>query len=316
MQAEKAEKRDRAQHTMESVVERYLAAKKDVLRSESFRVAKCYLQGDYFKPLHNMPVAEIELQHVAPCLGAIIKKRSSHTANAARVALSTLFSWAMAEGLCGPRPRNPVVGTNVPRPNEPRDRVLTDAELNAIWKASGDDDFGRVVRLLILTGCRRQEIGGLRWSEVDFQKRVLMLPAERVKNKHAHILPLPDTALAIIKAMPRVIGKDTMFGAGEAGVSFWPAKPSFDARLGDAVEPWRIHDLRRTAATGMADIGVMPHVIEQLLNHRGGHRNGVAAIYNRSTYDSECRAAVEKWAKRVEEVVARPRVLKVSPERA
>jgi integrase len=314
--ADKSDKRARAAHRMLSVAEQYLEAKKQTLRRSSYKVARLYLTGDaYFKPLHTMPVSEIELEHVAACLRQITKKVSSHTAAAARTALSTMFTWAMGEGLMGPRPANPVVGTNAPAESEPRDRVLEDAELAAIWKACADDEHGRIVKLLALTGCRRDEIGRMRWAEIDFDTGTLSLPAERVKNKHQHRLPLSDMAVDIIKATLRRLGREHVFGGhrgGERGGGFsdWTRqKHALDERSG--VSRWVLHDLRRTAATRMADLGVQPHVIEEALNHRSGHRRGVAGTYNRSTYEPEVRAALAKWADHLSEIVDRPRLRKI-----
>ena len=115
------------------------------------------------------------------------------------------FAWAASI--------NPVVGTNKPAGSIPRDRVLDDDELAAIWRACKDDDFGRIVRLLALTGCRREEIGGLRWAEIDLAKGTLSLPKERVKNKRTHVLPLPGLAIEIIESAPRRIGREFLRGA-------------------------------------------------------------------------------------------------------
>jgi integrase len=134
--------------------------------------------------------------------------------------------------------------------------VLKDSELAAVWKACDDYDFGRIVRLMMLTGCRREEIGALRWDEVDLDKREILLPGERVKNGRAHRVPLSSEALAIIKQVPRRLHRDTVFGerVGKSGRGFtaWTtAKQALDKRAG--VAAWRLHDLRRTLATKMAE---------------------------------------------------------------
>jgi integrase len=309
---EKRDQRARAKHTFLGVAsEEYLPFKQKVLRSASFKVAQLYLTGDYFRALHNMPLADIEPADVAAAIKAVARKRSDVTALAARRALSAFFTWSAREGLMGPRPSNPVTNTNTPPNNKPRERTLDDAELAAIWKACQQDDLGRIVKLLILTGCRRQEIGSMRWPEIDFEKRTLTLPAERVKNKRTHVLPLTDMALDMLRSIPRRLTTDSVFGlyrvGAKGGFSDWTrAMAALIERAG--VEGWRLHDLRRTAATRMADIGVQPHVIEEILNHRTGHRSGVAGIYNRSAYEAETRAALEKWAARVVEIVERPRL--------
>jgi integrase len=304
-QSEKMAARAKAENTMRWIVEQYLETKKAVLRPASFKVTRLYLTGPYFKPLHNLPATDIGLSDVAGCLSKIAKTSGTMTASRARAALSAMFTWSMGEGLLGPKPVNPVVGTNNPQTIAPRDRVLSDAELAAIWNASGNDDFGRIVKLLVLTGCRREEIGGMRWSEIDMERRVLALPAERVKNKHAHALPLCDAAIEIIGGIPRMLHNDTVFSRrGGATFSAWSlAKVALDARLGDKVAEWRLHDLRRSCATRMADIGIQPHIIEEALNHRSGHRRGVAGIYNRSNYEPEVRTALTLWSSYVQAIV-------------
>jgi integrase len=181
--------------------------------------------------------------------------------------------------------------------------VLTDAELTAIWRACGDDDFGRIVRLLILLGARRQEVGGMRMrSELDLDRGTWTLPAERSKNGRAHTLPLLPMALAIIDAVPKMATRDQLFGVRADGYTQWEdGKAALDKRSG--VTDWVLHDIRRTVATRMADLGIGPHVIEQVLNHVSGHKSGVAGIYNRSSYEREVRAALALWHDHLRSIV-------------
>ena len=188
-----------------------------------------------------------------------------------------------------------MIGTERLKNGKPRERVLSDAELAEIWKACGDDDHGKIVRLLILTACRRQEIGGMAWSEIDREHGTWCLPESRSKNKTAHTLPLLPMMSSIIEAVPHMANRDQLFGLRRAdGFSGWErGKTALDARLDLAA--WTLHDIRRTCATRMADIGVAPHIIEQILNHQSGHRSGVAGIYNRSSYEREVRTALLLW---------------------
>jgi integrase len=213
--------------------------------------------------------------------------------------LSAFFSWAIADGLLG-NGANPVDGSHRPDDPTPRDHVPTAAELVAIWNACGDDDFGRIVRLLILLGNRRAEVGGLCWSELDLDAGTWTLPAERSKNHRALTVVLPPRALAIIASVPRT-NRDHLFGDRTAsGFTSWGGcKLDLDRRLGEAVKPWRLHDLRRAVATGMADLGVEPHHIEAALNHFSGHRRGVGGTYNRSTYERAVAAALARWSEHV-----------------
>ena len=141
------------------------------------------------------------------------------------------------------------------------------------------------------------------WSELDLGAGTWTLPAERSKNHRAHTVTLPPAALAIIKSVPRS-DRDQLFGERAEGFTSWTrGKTALDQRLGDAVKPWRLHDIRRSVATGMADIGIEPHVIEAALNHYSGHRRGVAGVYNRSNYASQVKSALQRWSGHVLDLV-------------
>ena len=297
-QREREAKRQAQAHTFAATAAAYLEARKSGLRPASYRAADLYLTGDYFKPLHPAAVSEITHGDVAAALRTIGRERSAATASAARRAVSTFFGWAIAEGLMGERPVNPVIGTNRPADPKPRDRVLTSSELAAIWNATGsEDDYDRVIRLLMLLGSRANEVGGLRWSELDLDAGTWTLPAERSKNHRAHAITLPAPALEILRAIPCRPDRDHVFGVRSEGFVRWPEKKqTLNRLLGDRVKPWVVHDLRRSAATHMAELGVMPHVIESILGH---HRQNVATTYNRSRYDREAAAALERWSEHV-----------------
>jgi integrase len=166
-----------------------------------------------------------------------------------------------------------------------------------LWRGLGDDRFSDVVRLLLLTGQRRNEIGKLRWSEIDLDRKLIMLPAERVKNSRNHEVPLSRQALAIIERQPR--RTDFVFG-GRGQWGWAEAKAKLDQRV--PIAPWRIHDLRRSCATSLAEVGVLPHIIEAVLNHQSGHKASVAGIYNRAKYADEMRSALQRWADHVDKI--------------
>ena len=325
-QGDKAAARSKAARTLRSVAEEYLRAKQPILRPASYYVTKLYLTGPYFKPLHTTTITDISLADVAARLTAITRNNGSVTSSRARAALSSLFRWTIGEGLLGAHPINPVTGTNRPEDATPRERVLTDAELVAIWCACNDDNYGRVVKLLTLTGCRREEIGGMKWSELDISKGTLSLPKERVKNKRQHVVPLSELALTIIAQVPQRLHRDHLFGGrGRRGFTNWAVgKRELDRSLAGRVAPWRVHDLRRTVATRMADLGVLPHIVETALNHVSGHKGGIAGVYNRSLYEGEVRAALILWADHVRAIVdgaernppARPPQIVTFPQRA
>jgi integrase len=308
-----AEKRAAATRlTFASAVERYLEFKQPLLRPSSFAAAERYFVA-HWRPFAARPIENIERADVAGRLQEIAKTHGRVSAARARANLSALYAWAMREGLVD---ANPAISTNDPAAGLPsRDRVLTPDEMRRIWCACGDDDFGAIVRLLLLTAQRRNEIADLRWSEIDIDGAVVTLPASRVKNKRVHVVPLSGPAMAILAARPHVEGRVLVFGVGNRGFTNWSnAKRAFDAVVGE-MPPWRVHDLRRTAATGMAEIDVDPHVIEAILNHTSGSKRGVAGIYNRSSYERQKRVALDRWAEHVISIVE-GRAAKVVPLRS
>lgn len=295
------QKQQRREHTLRAVVDDYLAAKLKEVRSRTYRELVRYLTGHFFKPLHATPIDQITRRDVALRLSKIIAENGSISAGRARGALSAFYAWAMGMGLAE---QNPTIGTIKPQGAKARERVLDDNELAQIWRAAGDGSYGKVIRLLIATGARRGEVGGMRWSELDLSRGIWTIPAERTKNGRQHVLPLTSLALSIIGSLPKRIDRDHLFGTRSTrGLAHWHEKADLDQRLGSAVKSWRIHDLRRTLATRLCDLGTAPHVVEQILNHRSGHRGGVAGIYNRSSYEREVKAALALWAEHVRTLV-------------
>lgn len=269
----------------------YLKRQIERLRPRSYVEVRRHLEV-HAKPLHHLPLAGVDRRAVAKLFAKLSDESGPVAANRTRASCAAFFAWAMREGIAD---SNPIVGTNK-SPEQSRDRVLSPDELRAVWKATaGSDQYSAIVRLLLLTGCRREEIGGLAWREIDFDKRLVSLPAARVKNKRVFDLPLSEAAIEILKAQPRREGRDYAFGVGpNRGFRGWSqGKAALDERA--AIPDWHLHDLRRSAATGMADIGILPHVIEQVLNHQSGAKGGIAGIYNRSTYASEKRRALDRW---------------------
>ena len=213
--------------------------------------------------LHKLDIAAIDRKTIASLLRKIAEERGAVAANRARSTLSAFFAWAVGEGLCD---SNSVSGTNKAEENEERERVLSDPELAAVWNAAPENDYGRIVRLLVLTGQRRDEIGSLQWSEIDTDANTITLPAERTKNRRERV-PLSEAALALLKACPRRAGRKLVFGEGQGGSSGWSrSKEGLDAKA-KLAKPWTLHDLRRTVRTGLGALGVLPHVSEAVLNH-------------------------------------------------
>jgi integrase len=289
-QGDRQERRSKNRVTLQSSVADYLALKAPRLRPTTLDNINRYLTGPHFKSLHGMPIDQVSRKDVAARLVSITREHGSVTAARARAALSAFYGWAMGEGLAD---SNPVVGTNKPADSPARERTLSNDELAAIWRACGDDDYGRIIKLLILTGCRKREIGEGRWSEIA--DGIWTIPGARTKNKREHKLPLMPAVLEIIKGVPRIVGRDPLFGARGNGFGGWSkSKAKLDERCG--VKGWIVHDLRRTLATRLGDLGVQPHIIEQILNHQSGHKRGPAGTYNRSPYAREVAAALALWS--------------------
>jgi integrase len=305
--AERTEARVRASdEPLGAIIGRFLARQESRLRQRSYIDTRRYLER-YWKPLHELHVATISRATIAARLGKIANEHGPVSADRARGVLSSFFAWAIGEGLCD---TNPVIGTNKHFDGaKSRDRVLTDRELAVIWKALPDSDYGAIVRLLILTGQRREEIGALRWSEVDFKERLIALPPARTKNNRPHDVPLSQAAVAILKSHHARAGRDLVFGdeprkAEPLGFQGWSHCKAVLDKQTSSIGPWRLHDVRRTVATRMAELGVAPHIVEAVLNHVSGHKAGVAGVYNRSSYATEKREALSFWGQHVEALTA------------
>lgn len=307
-QAKKAEEKARAKHTLGAVADQYLESQRARLKPKTHSEATRYLRN-HWKPLRDVPLHKITRLDVATRVSELKVKSGPSAAGHARLVLSAVFAWAIGEGLAD---ENPVIGSNAPAA-QPRDRVLSDSELGQIWHACPDDDYGRIVKLLTLTGQRRGEIAGMKWSELDLDEAMWRLSAERTKNGLPHEVPLAPTALAIIKAVPRDNPeRDFLFGRGPHGFNGWgKPKLELDASIHAArkkagakpMAPWVLHDLRRAFATGLGDLGVLPHVIEAALNHISGHKKGVAGTYNRSAYAREVRPALLLWNDHMKSII-------------
>jgi integrase len=291
--AEKALARAKDKQTFAGIVDLYLNAKQTVWRPASLREGRRYLTST-FQPLHRIPAYKIQKRHVAEIVTHIAATHPS-AAGAALLHVNACLNWAVGQGLIDD---NPAEGIPAAKHSE-RDRVLSDDELRRVWLACSDDsDPGRILRLLILTGQRRDEVSGMTEQELDRTNGTWTLPKERTKNKRTHTLALPDDAWKIIGPPVRT---GPLFGRGADRYTGWQGfKRTLDKRCG--VVNWVIHDIRRSVATGMADIGIQPHIIETVLNHVSGHKAGIAGIYNRANYKTEVRNALAIWADHIRKI--------------
>jgi integrase len=277
--------------TVLRVIQQYLRHAKTRQRERSYRETERHLLK-HASPLHHDRVEAVRRSDIAKILDRVSETSGRFAGNRLRAALSALWSWGMRAGLID-SDSNPVAFT-LRHPEKARSRTLTNDELSAIWAATGGDgDYARIVRLCILTGCRREEIGGLRWDEI-FEDR-LMIGEDRMKAGTAHEIPLLPMIMA---ALPGRADRSQghVFGRNGNGFSGWSkSKVALDSRLasgGTEMPRWTLHDLRRTFSTRLHDAGVEPLVVEALLAHK---QQGVAAVYNRASFRNAKRSALLRW---------------------
>jgi integrase len=301
--------------TFGKITDKYLATKKGMVRPATYVQLEHHLLK-LWAPFAGRPIASITRAEIASRIHEIVAEaatdprarrvaeayRGKTTASRALGNLSTMFSWAMREGLIE---ANPCLATNDPGEGLPsRDRILSDAELAVVWRACADNDFGRIVKLLILTGCRRDEIGGLRWSELDRETGIMIIPGARTKNHRTLVLTLPPIAMAILHSIPTRAGRDFVFGHRGGAFSSWSyAMVSLSnsiAMQGTLLPHWTLHDLRRSMRSGLGRLGVPPHIAERVINHAPG---GVEAVYDKYKYQDEIKAALALWADHVASIV-------------
>lgn len=298
--AEKAEARARKESFGE-IAELFLARQAKRLKPRSLVEVTRHINV-HAKPLHGLPVAKLDRRDVAELLTTLATEKGAVTSNRVRASISAMLSWAIKQGLAE---ANPAAFTNK-EAERSRNRVLSGDELAKVWAALPVGDYGDIVKLLILTGQRREEIGSLRWSEINTNKGIITLPSERTKNGRAHVIPMSQPVKAILKEIPREAGRDFVFGFGEGGFSGWAkSKERLDGKLPEKMPEWTLHDLRRSCATHMAEIGIQPHIVEAVLNHVSGHKAGVAGIYNHAMHEPEKRDALDCWGTHVRKIVGK-----------
>jgi integrase len=233
---------------------------------------------------------------------------SDPTARMALLRYNSFFSWCVERRLVD---RNPCDGVARPPPGASRERTLTDDELRLLWQACEGvgEPFGAALRLLLVTGQRRGEVGGMRWDELSEDRETWTISANRVKNNRQHVVPLSWLARDVIASVRRVEGPFVFTTDGRTHAAGWSKiKLRLDARMrelaGGAVPGWVVHDIRRTVATGLQKLGVRLEVTESILNHTSGSRAGVVGIYQRYAFEPEKRAALTAWANHVEKITA------------
>ncbi|MCC7393289.1 MAG: integrase arm-type DNA-binding domain-containing protein [Sphingomonadaceae bacterium] len=298
-------------------------------RPSSVRLAKLVVNNHLEPKLKGKPMPHIGRADLQPIIDAIpINQRGMRRAVFAYA--SVLFGWAAKRGdILG----NPLADMAKPEAPRARDRVLSDDELAALWTASDElgDPFGPFFRLLILTGQRRSEVAAINWAELDRATATWTIPADRAKNGVAHIVPLSPEVKAELDRLAKVgeLGDDgleithwpktgyVLTTTGRTPISgFTKAKTALDAKVqqdrgGKSLDAWRIHDLRRSVATGFQRLGIRFEVTEAVLNHVSGAKGGIAGIYQRHDWKEEKRSALAAWARHVAAVSKPAEVMNV-----
>jgi integrase len=261
-------------------------------------------------------VQDIRRHDVIELVERTVTERGPFAARKLTRTLSKFFGWLMTRDVIAASPCAAVSAILPPQPKS-RERTLSDAELAALLKAAATDDpADRAIWILALTGCRRDEVGGMCWSEWDSVTRTWTIPGERTKNHRAHTVPLPTQAWEIINARPRIADSDFVFtSSGERPINGWhKTKRRLSAKAGLVEESWRIHDLRRSTAAALQRLKVRTEVIERILNHRSGTFRGVVGTYQTDPLELEVQAALQRWADQIEELVTgkpaqRPKII-------
>jgi integrase len=306
--AQKATAKVEAKSSFKSVADDYIEFLKRRMAAGDLK-PRSYVEIErhllkHFKPLHQLVITSITRATVAARLREIAKKNGTGAADRTRSNVSTFFGWAIGEGICE---TNPVDGTNRHSEYVERERsLILDGEkpnydeLIAVWKGAPDNEYGKIVRLLTLTLCRRDEIGSLERAEFDREAKLIRLPGKRTKNHREHVVPLSDAAMAVLETIEQREGRELLFGSGKGGYSGWSkSKKEMDEDV-KIKKPWTLHDLRRTGRTGLGILGVAPHIAEAVLNHLPPK---LVRTYDRNAYEREKRQALDLWAEHLMRLV-------------
>jgi integrase len=303
---------DRRRDTVRSCFERYSEHAQKRVRASTWVATAGIFRREVLPKWGSRSVHDIRRRDVIDLVEAVAQTRPI-AGNRTLTALSTFFRWLLARDVLL---ASPTAGVAAPGKETERDRKLSDAEIVRFWNACGTIPvpYGDIYRLLLLLGARRQEIAELpAGAEIDEQSGIWTLPPERSKNHQARITPLPHQAWEIIARLPRIEGSSYVFSRGRTGHS--AVKPLLDAAM-QPDAPWRIHDLRRTCASGLQGIGVDIAVTESILGHeRSGSRRGIVSVYQQHDYFEEKRAALQLWADRIDALVKGEGAAKVVPLR-
>jgi integrase len=317
--AAKAEERRREADLFQSVIQEFVArhAKPN---NRGWQRQERDLHREFLPHWRYRPIGTIGRRDILERLDAIADRSSPRRANRYLALLKKLFAWCVERGYIEASPASAI---KPPGKEISRDRVLSDDEIRVFWKCCEETGwpFGDLFRVLIVTAQRLGEVASMSWGTVDLEERAWTIPAALAKNGVANEVPLSPLAVAMLEGLPTLGRQGYVFpalnGSGNPVSGFSKAKARLDKAMAEGatspVPPWRLHDLRRSAASGMAQLGIAPHVIEKVLNHVSGSLSGVAATYNRFGYGPEKRHALEAWAAHLDRVLAPSPAVNVVP---
>jgi integrase len=258
------------------------------------------LRREIGKAWGSRSIHEITKREVVEVIGAIEQRGAPIAANKTLRTLKTFLRWCVGRAVLD---QSPADGIPLPTKEISRDRVLTDEELARVIIAAREisGPYGGIVELLALTAQRREEVARASSEELDLEQRIWMLPKGRTKNSKPHIVHLSNEAIVVLNRANKIGPFVFSIDGAKPFQEFSRAKRELDELSG--VKDWRLHDLRRTCVSGMARLGIAPHVADKILNHQAGTISGVAAVYQRHDFLSERKDALERWGAHVRKIV-------------
>jgi integrase len=271
------------------------------------------LRREMGKTWAGRSIHEIGKRDVVELISAIEQRGAPVAANKALKSIKMFMRWCVGRAILD---QSPAEGVPTPTKEIARDRVLSDEELARVILGARavDDRYGGIVELLALTGQRREEVAKLEWKELDLNQRVWTIPKHRTKNAKPHVVHLSHESMAVLQRMEKHGPHAFAFHGSKPFHHFASAKRKLDEL--SKITGWRLHDLRRTCVSGMARLGVAPHIADKILNHQSGTISGVAAVYQRHEFLPERKNALERWGAHVGKIVWELPEKPQSPRRA
>lgn len=313
MAAQQAAEAKQKQDSVAHVAERFLSEHADDMRTG--KAIRQLIEGRVVAKWKKRPISSIKKSDIAQLVADVrkdVRKRRKaggvETARQVLIYVKSMFAWAADMDIIDASPAASIKlsgkRSKLLPAKRSRERVLTDDEIKTFWRATEiDSTFDRYVRMLLILGCRRSELAGMKRSELDFDAKEWRLPADRVKNEESRVVFLPDMAVEILRALPEHSGEYVFSTtAGERPISgFMKLKKKLDERV--KIDHWTLHDLRRTFRTSLSALGVAHVIAELCIGHR---QRGVAAIYDRHRYEKEQREALDLWCARLRNLTTPP----------